>query len=44
MDFTFLIREPIGFTINVNSMYVEAGIISKGKETWQDVRSDYFET
>lgn len=29
---------------NVNSMDTEADIISKGKETWQEIRSDYSET
>lgn len=44
MNLTFVLRKLVGFIINVNSVYAEVGIISKGKETWQEIRSDYFET
>lgn len=44
MNLTFMLGKLIGFIINVNSVFAEAGIIHKGKETWQEIRSDYFET
>lgn len=40
----FHTRKAGWIQIHVNSMYAEAGIISKGKETWPEIRSDYFET
>ena len=43
MNLTSLLGKLIGFIVNVNSVYAEAGIISNGKETWQEIRSDYFE-
>lgn len=40
----FHTRKAGWIQINENSMYAEAGIISKGKETWPEIRSDCFET
>ena len=38
MNLTFT-RKAGWIQINENSMYAEAGIISKGKETWPEIRS-----
>lgn len=43
MNLTFIPERLVGFIINVNSVYAEAGIISRGKEMWPEISSDYFE-